>query len=233
MADQSAMRRLLPSVLVAIALGIPALVLQRWIAETRFAAILLVLAWFAIVGVAVAIYILRRGDRRLVVGATYLAIIVGTLAIGYWTGFRDMVVDQDVAMAAARPSGGERLRALRGGSEPMPTPRSRRPVEIARGSFTGADGHAGSGTATVIDRPGEGRVLTFTRFDVDPGVDVDVFLSASPEDVSDRIELGDLAGNVGDQQYEIPAAADLRRYSNVILWCNPFTVRIAVADLGV
>ena len=226
-------RLLLPAITVALVLGIPMLVLQRWVAETRFAAIVLVLAWFAVVGLGIAVYVLRRGDRRLVVGATYLAILAGTLAIGYWTGFRDMVVDEDVAMAAARPAPAERDRALSGADRAGRTGVESRPVELARGSFAGADGHEGTGLATVIDRPADGRVLTFTRFDVDPGVDVDVFLSASPTDVSDRIELGGLKGNVGDQQYEIPAGADLRRYPNVVLWCNPFTVRIAVAELDV
>ena len=61
---------------------------------------------------------------------------------------------------------------------------------------------------------------------------MDVYLTPSADDVSDRVELGGLKGNVGDQQYAIPADADLRRYSNVILWCKPFTVRIAVANLN-
>ena len=76
--------------------------------------------------------------------------------------------------------------------------------------------------------------MTFTRFDVDPGVDVDVYLvPGDGTDVSDRVELGNLKGNVGDQQYEIPADADLNRYGTVVLWCKPFTVRIAVAPLNV
>ena len=74
--------------------------------------------------------------------------------------------------------------------------------------------------------------MTFTEFDVDPGVDVDVYLvPGDGSDVSDRVELGNLKGNVGDQQYEIPADADLSRYGTVVLWCKPFTVRIAVAGL--
>ena len=83
----------------------------------------------------------------------------------------------------------------------------------------------------MVEQPGGERVLTFTEFDVDPGVDVEVYLTPSTESVDDRVELGGLKGNVGDQQYEIPADADLREYSNVILWCTPFTVRIAVAEL--
>ena len=39
--------------------------------------------------------------------------------------------------------------------------------------------------------------MTFTEFDVDPGVDVDVYLvPGDGSDVSDRVELGNLKGNV-------------------------------------
>ncbi len=104
------------------------------------------------------------------------------------------------------------------------------PLSLATGGFVGVDGHAGSGKATIVEEPDGDRVLTFTDFDVDPGSNVDVYLSASPSDVSDRVELGDLKGNVGDQQYEIPPSADLGDYPNVVLYCIPFSVRIAVAE---
>ncbi len=73
----------------------------------------------------------------------------------------------------------------------------------------GEDGHDGSGTATVIEQASGVRVLTFTDFDVDPGAAVEVWLTTGPNETSDRVDLGDLKGNVGDQQYEVPADADL------------------------
>jgi hypothetical protein len=155
------------------------------------------------------------------------AILAGTVAVGYWTGFRDMVVDEDVAVAEMRAPAPDRQRGLRGDAASAP----RRPVELARGAFSGQDGHAGTGVATVVGEPGGERLLTFTEFDVDPGVDVDVYLSAGPEGIDDAVRIDDLKGNVGDQQYGLPGNLDLRAYSNVILWCNPFTVRIAVAEL--
>jgi hypothetical protein len=97
--------------------------------------------------------------------------------------------------------------------------------------FTGQDGHAGMGTAEVVRDPDGDRTLTFSEFDVDPGVDVDVYLAPSVEGIDDGIQLGGLKGNVGDQQYEIPADADLREHDSVVLWCTPFTVRIATAEL--
>ncbi len=229
-------RLMKPVLLVGLLLGIPMLILQRWVAETRFGAIALVVAWMALVGIGLALYTWRRPALRLPVLGTWVAIVAGTVAIGYLTGFRDERVDENVVMASATIGGADLDHALAGTDE---TPAERAderpehagPVKLARGDFAGADGHAGSGVATLIREPSGSRVLTFTEFDVDPGVDVDVYLTASPDDIDDRIELGDLKGNVGDQQYEIPADADLGRYSNVILWCKPFTVRIAFASL--
>jgi hypothetical protein len=226
-------RVLKPALLVGLLLGIPMLILQRWVAETRFAAIALVVAWMALVGIGLALYTWRRPALRLPVLGTWFAIVAGTIAIGYLTGFRDERVDEDVVMASATIGGGDLNDALAGGDQAAEEkPEAPGPVELASGDFSGADGHAGTGVATLIREPSGSRVLTFTEFDVDPGVDVDVYLTASPDDIDDRIELGDLKGNVGDQQYEIPADADLGRYSNVILWCKPFTVRIAFASLG-
>ncbi len=209
-------RALFVALVVGAVIGIPMAILQRYIATTRGGAILLVLAWFVVSGIGLFLYF-RRRPGSLIAAATYAAVLLGTVAIGYWTGFRDTVVDEDVVVASARaPSSG------------------RAPVELAQGEFAGADGHAGSGTASVVQEPSGQRLVTFTDFDVDPGVDVDVYLvPGDGSDVSDRVELGNLKGNVGDQQYEIPADADLSRYSTVVLWCKPFTVRIAVAKLNV
>ena len=43
---------------------------------------------------------------------------------------------------------------------------------------------------------GDDRVLTLTDLDVDPGPDVDVLLSASPENIDDAVNLGGLKGSI-------------------------------------
>ncbi len=213
----------------AAAVGLPLLVLQRWVAETRTAAMAMVAAFFVLFAIGVVLLCRRRPDLRLPVAGTFVLIVVATVGIGWWTGFRDNTVDEDVVMASMRAEGDERDRGLSADERPA---RRSVPVELASGRFTGKDGHAGRGTATVVRRDGK-RVLTFTRFDVDPGADVRVYLTPGDgSDVDDRVDLGGLKGNVGDQQYAIPADADLRRYSTVVLWCRPFTVRIATAPLS-
>jgi hypothetical protein len=231
---------------VAAVLGIPMLILQRYVAATRLAAIELVLAWFVVCGLGMFLLFRRRRGLGAIAAATYFTVLIGTVGVGYWTGFRDTVVNEDIVVASARAAGVAREQALSAAAPAAPPGTGasagggssrgaeRRPVELASGEFSGADGHSGTGTATVVQRPGGQRLLTFTRFDVDPGPDVDVYLVAGDgSDVSDRVELGSLKGNVGDQQYEIPDDANLNRYRTVVLWCKPFTVRIAVAQLDV
>jgi len=113
-----------------------------------------------------------------------------------------------------------------------PTPAPARTVRLLRGKLRGADGHAGTGTATVVRKAQCGRRLTFTDFDADGGIDVRVYLVAGDgSDVEDHVELGRLKGERGDQQYTVPPSVDLSRYGTVVLWCVPASVRIAVAPL--
>ncbi|MCO4835109.1 MAG: DM13 domain-containing protein, partial [Acidimicrobiaceae bacterium] len=46
------------------------------------------------------------------------------------------------------------------------------------------------------------------------------------------IDLGDLKGNIGSQNYEIPVGIDLDRYSTVVIWCVRFGVAFGAAELS-
>ncbi|MYJ37036.1 MAG: DM13 domain-containing protein, partial [Acidimicrobiaceae bacterium] len=81
------------------------------------------------------------------------------------------------------------------------------------------------------------RFLRFEDFRTDNGPDLNVYLSAAPTDApagqfdDDFVDLGDLKGNVGSQNYEIPAGLDLDHYSTVAIWCVRFGVVFGVAEL--
>jgi hypothetical protein len=98
--------------------------------------------------------------------------------------------------------------------------------------------HETRGAATVHDLGGGRRVVRFTGFATSNGPDVRVYLVAAP-DASDNetvtragfIELGRLKGTEGDQNYEIPADADLGTYRAVTIWCRRFSVNFATAPL--
>ena len=117
-------------------------------------------------------------------------------------------------------------------------PQSAEPQIIveAAGSFIDRS-HPTEGSARVL---GDGSGLRFLRledFRTDNGPDLNVYLSAAPPDApagafdDDFVDLGDLKGNVGSQNYEIPAGLDLDRYSTVAIWCVRFGVVFGAADL--
>jgi len=200
-------------------------------------AMILVAGWFVVVAVAAFAYGRSRAGLMRPMLATVGAIAVATIAIGYWTGFRKTEFSEPVAMAATRAPEGQRTDALapepegKGSRETPGAKEMTEAVELASSDIAGADGHSASGSATLVDQPDAGRILTLTGFDSDPGPDVDVYLSSSSAGVDDAIRLGDLKGSGGTQQYEIPANADLNRYDALVLWCIPFTTRIATAEL--
>jgi pimeloyl-ACP methyl ester carboxylesterase len=46
------------------------------------------------------------------------------------------------------------------------------------------------------------------------------------------LELGSLKGNIGDQNYDVPADADLAKYRAVTIWCKRFSVNFGTAPLN-
>lgn len=112
------------------------------------------------------------------------------------------------------------------------------PVTVARGSFITIDAlHGGEGTATVYQLPDESRVLRFEDFRVTNGPDLHVILTKNPDPRdatmvgSDYIDLGRLKGNVGSQNYDIPAGIDLNEYQAAVIYCVQFRVVFSTATL--
>jgi len=112
------------------------------------------------------------------------------------------------------------------------------PVEIARAPFRSLE-HTTAGQAIVTELPHGSRVLRFEGFETSNGPDLRVYLSAGSSDAAfgkeygeDYVELGRLKGNIGSQNYEIPAGTDLSRYRNAVVWCKRFSVGFGVATLG-
>jgi hypothetical protein len=112
---------------------------------------------------------------------------------------------------------------------------ARAPQQLGRGQFRGL-AHDASGTALLIEAGGT-RYLRFEELDVSNGPDLKVYLSPAPSSseegaFDDRIvSLGDLKGNIGNQNYEIPSYIDLDRFRSAVVWCKRFSVGFAVAPL--
>lgn len=103
------------------------------------------------------------------------------------------------------------------------------------GSF-GPRSHPAEG-AVVVLTDGTQTVLRFDdSFATDNGPDLNVYLhtagpDASVDDlVADFIDLGDLKGNIGAQNYAV-GHVDLDRYSTVSVWCVRFRVVFGTAEL--
>jgi hypothetical protein len=109
-------------------------------------------------------------------------------------------------------------------------------VTVAAGSFMSRT-HPGAGVATVLTDGSSQRFLRFEEFSTDNGPDLNVYLTVAdadaPEDEfdDDFVDLGNLKGNIGDQNYEIPPDVDLARYDTVVVWCVRFSVAFTTADL--
>jgi hypothetical protein len=111
-------------------------------------------------------------------------------------------------------------------------------VTVATGTFFGADRfHEGEGTAVILQLNDQ-QVLRFEQFRVTNGPDLHVILSKNPNPTNssdlgdDYIDLGQLKGNVGSQNYELPTNLDLSEYQSVVIYCMPFHVLFASATLS-
>jgi len=112
------------------------------------------------------------------------------------------------------------------------------PTTLATGMFH-TNAHDTKGTAMVLDLGAGRRVLRLTNFATSNGPDVRVYLVAAADVKDDAtvatagfVELGPMKGNIGDQNYEIPATVDLASYRTVTIWCKRFSVNFGSAPLA-
>lgn len=111
--------------------------------------------------------------------------------------------------------------------EPGPTTTVPAVREAARGTFTGVE-HAGEGSVVLLTD----GTQSFARFEDDfateNGPDLYVTVTAGGRE----IELGKLKGNVGAQNYELPAGLDPSAVERVSVWCKRFDATFTTAELA-
>jgi electron transfer DM13 len=212
--------RLLAFVAVAVALVAGLFVFGR-VSDNATASMGLTAVWFGLVFVVAAALAQRR--RRL----------FWPLALGYGA----------VAIAAAILVVAPTLfdkevneRVVTGAPASAAAPADDRPrgnVQLAAGSFVSI-AHQGRGKAAVVELPGGERKLTLTDFETDSGPDLRVYVATGDPatgDLGDFEDLGELKGNIGNQQYTLPRSVNLARYSTVVVWCRAFSVAFTSAGL--
>lgn len=177
---------------------------------------------------------------------TWVVVIVVTAGAGYaiyqlapWTALRDTTVNEQLPVAAASPTGGPEAGPSPGGSA---SPRSTAtPRDLARGSFISHE-HDTSGTARIVELADGRWILRLEGFSTLNGPDLHVWLTDAPVragrdgwfvfDDGHYVELGKLKANNGNQNYDVPADADLSTLTSVSIWCDKFNVSFGAAALS-
>jgi len=111
---------------------------------------------------------------------------------------------------------------------------------LSEGTFISHE-HSTSGTAMILELADGTRVLRLEDLQTSDGPQLEVWLTDQP--VIDGVDgwgvfddgayesLGPLKGNVGNQNYKIPAGVDLEDLSSVSIWCVRFSVSFGAAEL--
>ena len=190
-------------------------------------------------------------NRKLLIGAI---VAVPVLALAWWLGsplFLDKEVNEEFPDAAAATQDEsmpiiiltanatteameETTTTEAGADDAMESGA----IVLATGHFEDIDNlHQGSGTATIYELEDGSHLLRLEDFEVTNGPDLHVYLvpAANPtgDDIVDYVELGEgLKGNIGNQNYELPADADPAGFGSVVIYCQPFHVIFSFANLS-
>ena len=190
-----------------------------------------------------------------------VAIVVAMVAFQPWRLFTNVTVDEappgvtpasaaaTVAGAAPAPtspapaspefaSAAGQAQAAPAASEP---PAAAGPVILATGTFISHE-HDTAGSVRILELPDGSRVLRLEGLDTSNGPDLKVWLTDAPViegnegwfvfDDGVYLDLGSLKGNKGNQNYAIPADADLSELTSVAIWCDRFSVSFGAAELA-
>ncbi len=104
-------------------------------------------------------------------------------------------------------------------------------LTVAAGSFEDSNIHSGTGDAVILTDGTQSFLRFEENFATDNGPDLNVYLRAN-DGSGEFLDLGDLRGNIGSQNYEIPAGTDLSRFTIVDIWCVRFGVSFTEAELA-
>ncbi|UKY54714.1 DM13 domain-containing protein [Streptomyces inhibens] len=110
--------------------------------------------------------------------------------------------------------------------------------QLATGAFISHE-HETNGSVEIQQLADGKATLRLTNLRTSDGPALHVWLSDQPVkeeggsnlDDGKHVDLGDLKGNKGNQNYAIPAGTDLNRFSTVTIWCERFSVSFGAAEL--
>jgi len=194
----------------------------------------------------------RLRSRKKIILVTIAVVVVIAGAVGLalfqpWKLFTRNTVNEAAPMAAASSAAGSVPAQPSVAADPTapasvvqePAIPAAEPGVLASGTFVDAE-HSTSGTATILQLPDGSRYLRLENFSTSDGPDVDVALTDQQAGGDDwgkyddgrYLPLGDLKGTDGNQNYSIPADADLSGLTSVVIWCDRFNVAFGTAPVS-
>ncbi|MFE1763764.1 DM13 domain-containing protein [Streptomyces angustmyceticus] len=187
---------------------------------------------------------MSRVSRRTVVPLLLGLVVaagIGLYLFQPWKAFTDTTVNESLPTASAPKAQEEQQGQPRSesagakdGEAPMT---STRPKALAEGHFVTHE-HDTTGTARTVRLADGGQVLRLEGLKTSEGPDVRVYLSPRAADSAKAglgdgaVELGKLKGNLGNQNYSVPAGTDLSTFRSAVIWCARFSVSFGAADLA-
>lgn len=178
-------------------------------------------------------------------------LVVGAALFQPWRLFTSSTVDEalpgtgtSASSASSTSSAGAAAPGSMAGGQPSdpgsaaPSAVPAAPAVLAKGAFVSQE-HPTSGTASLVKLPDGGLVLRLENLASSDGPDVKVWLSnqaAGGDWFKYRsgkwLDLGAIKATHGNQNYPIPAGADISGLETVVLWCDRFSVAFGSAALA-
>jgi hypothetical protein len=164
-----------------------------------------------------------------------VVIVVGLALFEPWRLFTESRVDEGLPTANGEVPSSVPTR------EPGRTPSAGEPepeiVELGAGEFETAE-HETSGRARVLELDDGSRFVRLEDLASSDGPDLHVWITDQPSggewgsyDDGRYVKLGELKATHGNQNYEIPADADLDGLVSVVIWCDRFNVAFGTAPV--
>ena len=181
----------------------------------------------------------RRRLLAVIAVVAGVLLVVGAAWFEPWRLFTERTVDEAIPQVEAQPQeqsgGSDEPTALAEPVEPA------EPRVLLAGDLISHE-HETSGSVRVLELADGTRILRLEGLATSDGPDVHVWLSdAAVEDSRDAWsvfddgdyhDLGEIKGNRGNQNYELPDSVDLDQFASVSLWCDRFDVSFGAAALA-
>jgi len=181
----------------------------------------------------------RRRWLAVIAVVASVPLVVGAAWFEPWRLFTERTVDEAIPQVEA--PAGQRSDGAGESTVPAESASPVQPRVLLAGDLISHE-HETSGSVRVLELADGTRILRLEGLATSDGPDVHVWLSdAAVEDSRDgwfvfddgeHHDLGEIKGNRGNQNYELPDSVDLDQFGSVSLWCDRFDVSFGAAALA-